>query len=363
MSRETSNKADAVFMELERRLANGSWQVGERIPTEIELAEDFHCSRTTVSKAITRLSHAGLVARRTRDGTRVLRAAMASSSRPRLEACAFIYPNDRHEGIWRTVLGFQQAAFGTERRTLMLPTGSNFRKGAEIVGRLDEFDVKGAVLLPVIHTPQDHDYYVQMIHTCRFPIVLAEINLPGVRRPAVVPDGFHAGYTVTRHLLNKGLTKIGFLANFAWASLTRDKYLGYRQAMEEAGHLGEGPHIHQEFEMTPRFDAPLKEPTEVALRYLEADHDVQAVVCSNDFLALGLIAAAKDRGIHVPEDLEVVGIDDFEVAAPMGLTTYRIPYEEVGSRAFALLDSILNGEPNPTLEIQVRGSLVIRRTA
>ena len=95
--------------------------------------------------------------------------------------------------------------------------------------------MKGAVLLPTFQAERDHTYYVQMLHACRFPILLAEINLPGVLRPAVVPDGFDAGYTVTRHLLKQGLRKIGFLANFSWAPLTRDKHLGYRKAMEEAG--------------------------------------------------------------------------------------------------------------------------------
>ena len=356
------SKPDAVYAELERRIATHHWAVGERISTEVELAAEFECSRTTVSKAISRLAHAGIVDRRTRAGTRVLRSSAEVSSRPALEAFAFVYPSERHEGIWRTVSGFQQAAFDSERRTLMLLTGSDFRKGAEIIGRLGEFDVKGAVLLPVVQGERDHDYYVQMIHACKFPVVLAEINLPGVRRPVAVPDGFHAGYTVTRHLLEQGLQKIGFLANFSWAPLTRDKYLGYRKAMEEAGLDGNSSRVRQETEMTPSFDDPLREPTEVAERYLNNQSDVKAAVCANDFLALGLIAAAKRRNIRVPEDLKVVGIDDFQVAASAGLTTYRIPYEQIGNRAFALLDRAISGDTEAT-EVQVRGELVVRHSA
>ena len=365
--RAASLKPDAVFAELEKRIAAGRWPVGERIPTEVELAAEFRCSRTTVSKALSRLTHAGLVERRTRDGTRVLRTEAASASRPvpGLDAYAFIYPSDRHEGIWRTVCGFQEAAFGAARGTLMLPTGADHRKGAEIVGRLGEFDVKGAVLCPVIQTARDHEYYVRMIGACPFPIVLAEVNLPGVRRPAVVPDGFHAGYAVTRHLLRRGTKKIGFLANFAWAPQTRDKYLGYRQAMEEAGLDGASSRVLLEDEMTPRFGGVvdiLKEPTEVADRYLAAQRDVKAVVCANDFMALGLLAVARKRKRRVPDDLKVVGIDDYGPAAEAGLTTYRIPYEEIGRRAFALLEACVAGKAE-TSESQVRGELVVRATA
>ncbi|WP_093285522.1 substrate-binding domain-containing protein [Verrucomicrobium sp. GAS474] len=358
-SRKTrSSKPDAIYAVLRGRIDSGHWGVGERLPTEIELASEFQCSRTSVSKALSLLSLAGLVGRRTRDGTRVL----PPSAGKMLDALAFIYPNERHEGVWRTVCGFQEAAFGAQRRTLMLPTGTDFRKGAEIIGRLGEFDVKGAVLLPTFQAERDHTYYVQMLHACRLPIVLAEINLPGVLRPAAVPDGFHAGYEVTRHLLKRGLRKIGFLANFSWAPLTRDKYLGYRKAMEEAGLDGNSARVRQEAEMTPRFDDPLREPTEVAERYLAEQSDVKAVVCANDYLALGLIAAAKRRKIRIPQAMKVVGIDDFRAAAPAGLTTYRIPYEEIGRQSFALLERALAGHPEPS-EIQVRGELVVRESA
>ena len=355
-------KPDAVFAELEKRIAAGRWQVGERIPTEVALAAEFRCSRTTVSKALSRLTHAGVVERRTRDGTRVLRASAAS---PGLEARAFVYPSERHEGIWRTVCGFQEAAFAAERPTLMLPTGADQRKGAEMVGRLGELGVKGAVLWPVILTARDHEYYVRMIQACPVPLVLAEVNLPGVRRPAAVPDGFHAGYTATRHLLRRGLRKIGFLANFAWAPLTRDKYLGYRQAMEEADLDGASPRVLLEDAMTPRFggaDDVLREPKAVAARYLAAQRDLEAVVCGNDYMALGLLAVARKRKRRVPDDLKVVGIDDFGPAAEAGLTTYRIPYEEIGRRAFALLEGGIAGQGGAP-ESQVRGELVIRASA
>ncbi|WP_081721842.1 LacI family DNA-binding transcriptional regulator [Geminisphaera colitermitum] len=376
------SKLEAVYELLKRQIAEGKWQVGEQIPTEVELARELDCSRSTMGMAISRLAHDGLVERKTRAGTRVLRAipahardtADSTTATPaapvtppvQLDACAFIYPSDQHEGIWRIARGFQQAAHQARRQTLMLSTGTDFRREAEAVGRLGEFDVKGAVLFPVILTPQDHAYYSRMVLACKFPVVLVEINMLGVRRPAVTVDGLHAGLTMTRHLLQQRLRRVGFLANYAWSPSARDKHLGYRQAMEEAGLSSDSATLtHLDPEMTPRFDDPLADPLRIGHEYLDTHPDIEGVVCSSDYLALGLMQAAHERGLRVPDDIRITGMDDFSIAASAGvpLTTYRISYEKMGERAFAMLSLLLENKKPPLLETQIRGELITRASA
>jgi len=371
MQPEAVKKLDQVFLEIEKRIVQGEWHLGDRIPTEAQLAAEFHCSIGTVSKAIARLTHVGMLERRTRAGTRIIRnsAERTGAAAPALQlnAYAFICPGAQHEGIARIMQGFQGAAHEDGRQVLALTTGSNFRQEAEIIGRLGEFAVKGAAVYPVIVSPQDQIYYMQMLMACPFPVVLAGVNLPGIARPAVVSDGQHAGYTVTRHLLAKGLRKVGFLANYAWVPSTRDRYLGYRLAMEEAG-LGEHPEwVHLEQGMSPNFENPLDEPTRIATAYLDARRDagLEGLVCASDFLAHGALAAARERGLSVPDGLRVAGIDDFRLLPETdpALTTYRIPFEEVGRRAFAALRARIEGRGEGPMETLVRGELVVRRSA
>ncbi len=363
MATRTTKKLDIVFEELERRILEKKWKVGDQIPTEAELTVEFDCSRSTVGKAIARLEHGGLVARRTRAGTHVISNTKINAvPPPLLNAFAFVYPSNQHEGVWRTVRGFQEAAHELERRALLMSTGANVEKEMEIVSRLGEFDIKGAVVFPMRIDQQSHPRYSEMIANCPFPLVLVEVNLPESGRPAVVVDGFDAGYVMTRHLLDRGLKKIGFLANYAWVATTRDKYQGYRRAMAEAGIEDVGVLSLLEPEMRPSYDDPLREPTELAATYLETRSEVEGVVCSSDFLALGLLKAAEVNGLRVPEDLKVVGIDDFVLAADAGLTTYRIPYEEIGNRACQILNDINHGRGSAG-ELHLRGQLVVRRTS
>lgn len=359
-------KLDAIFAALKERILHGHWPVGSQIPTEMDLAVEFGVSRGTIGRAIAQLVHEGFVERRTRAGTRVVRnTSSRDAAAIDFDAVAFIHPSQQHEGVWRTASGFQQAAHGAKSRTLMLSTGMDFRKEAEIIGRLPEFDVKGAVLFPVILAPEDLSFYTQMILACKFPVVLVEVNIPGIGRPAVVADGLHAGYTMTRHLLGQGLKRVGFLANYAWAPIVREKYLGYRQAMEEAGLSGMEPLVHLDPAMTPRFDDPLREPTELGRAYLQSHPDIEAVVCSHDFLAMGVIRAAQELGLRVPQDLKVTGIDDYTLAGAgvPALTTYRVPYEKIGGMAFDALNRLVAGQPQDTTEMQVRGEIVVRQSA
>ena len=365
-STSSLNKVDSVYATLEDRISSGVWPVGSQAPTELELAEELDCSRSTISKAMARLANDGWVDRKTRAGTRIISSNPTKTiSGLSLDACALIYPSEQHEGVRRIMTGFQTAAHRARRQTVMLSTGTDFAREAEAVGRLDEFDVKGAVLLPVVLTPNDYVNYSQMLLACRYPVVTVTLDMGGLRRPSVVVDGFHAGLTATRHLLEKGHRQVGFLANHAWTTGAQHKYLGYRQAMEEAG-LGEQTVLTQRVaEMRPNFDDPLSEPERLAHDYLLRHPTIEAVVCASDFIALAMLRAARAQGRRVPEDLKVVGIDDYEAAehAEVPLTTYHVPYEQMGERSFELLNDLLGGVPVVPLDSQVRGHLVTRASS
>jgi DNA-binding LacI/PurR family transcriptional regulator len=365
MQLEECTKPDLVYRTLEGRIVSGVWKIGDQIPTEIQLAAEFGLSRGTVSKAIARLVHDGLVQRRTRAGTRVIRTSVErKQDRIQLDAVAFIYPSERHEAIRQIVEGFQQAAHEVGRRTVTLTTGTDFRKEAEIVGRLSEFDVKGAVVYPVLPEPKDRLYFEQMLLACRFPVVLADITLPGLGCPAVVVDNFHAGHTMTRHLTKQGLRRIGFLSNGAWVPSIQNRYGGYRWALEEAGLEEQPGWALMESSLCPDFEHPVEKTRRLTNRFLEDTRGLDGVVCGDDFLALSCLASARELGIRVPEDLKVVGISDYTVAAQSkpSLTTYHTPHREIGRQAFQLLNRLLQGEKLPMLEARVRGRLIVRQS-
>ena len=365
MSARTSKKLETIHADLRDKILTRQWREGDRLPTETELAAHFGCAIGTVSKAIALLAHDGFVKRRTRLGTQVVWSP-GKSNVTQLDSFAFIYPSEQHEGIWRTVKGFQDAARERERRVVMLTTGTDYRKEAEYVGRLSEFDVRGAVVYPILQTANDQVHFSQMLMASKFPVVLVEVNIAGLGWPAVVVDGFHAGYTMAKYLIEQGHERVGFLSNYSWVPSMRDRYMGYRWALEEAGLKESSDTVLLEPSMHANFSDSLEEPRRLGRDFLaKAAGRIDAVLCADDFLAQGLILAAQAKSIKVPKDLKVAGINDYGNLASVQplLTTYRIPCEKVGRSAFEQLEYVLSGQPAAAAEMQVRGELVVRESA
>ncbi len=82
--------------------------------------------------------------------------------------------------------------------------------------------------------------------------------------------------------------------------------------------------------------------TQAARALLERADPPTAVVAMSDELALGVLAAARDLGMRVPEDLSVVGIDDHDFAQAMGLTTIAQPVRTLGELAALQLAGLLS---------------------
>lgn len=366
MTTRKLKKVDIVCESLKKRIINNVWKVGNHIPTELELAEEFQCSRGTVSKAIARLEGLNLLEGRKRGGTRVTSNVIKQSSTSvDLDAFAFVFPNERHEGIRRMVRGFQDAAYASGRSVMMLTTGTDLRKETEVIASLPDYNVRGCVTSPVLSTVAGQLQFSQLAMASEIPIVLAGMTLPGTGCPSVTADFFHEGYTMTNYLIKQGLKRIGFLANHAWTQIAREKHLGYRKALEEAGIPYNPSLVHLAPQMTPSHEHPLREPSRIALGYLQQVENLEAVVCLYDFLAVALIETARSLNIRVPEDLKVVGIDDLSIANSdqISLTTYHVPFETIGQQAFALLNNLVTGVPLDNTEVQVRGELIVRKSA
>lgn len=366
MTLRPRTKTHSIYEILRGEISEGTWNVGDKLPGDVELAVRFGCSTGTVNRAMTSLAHEGWIERRMRAGSRVLQRIPAEVSPSlQLDAFACIYTSERHEGVWRMVQGFQLAADEVGRRSVMFGTGSDFRKEAEIVGRLAEFDVKGALLIPVISGPADQVYFSQMVLACKFPLVVADSVLMGLGASHVTFDGFHAGRSATLHLLEQGARRIGFLSNNSWTPSMRDRYQGYLRALDDAG-IEERPElVLREQQMHPNFENPLAESKQLVRTFLESCPGLDGLVCGNDFQAVACVEVARELGIAVPGELKVTGVNDFQIASQSRptITSYHVPYEEIGRESFFLLNRMLNGGEKPGAEIRVKGNLITRESS
>ncbi len=157
------------------------------------------------------------------------------------------------------------------------------------------------------------------------------------RWPSELPDNRFGARLATEHLLGLGHVNITMIAGPTTLRTSRERELGYAEAMKSAGLK---PHIVAA-DFTPAGGAR-------AMAALIAGRSPTAVFVASDTMALGVLAELRRRGIRVPEDVSVAGFDDIpglEFIHP-NLTTVHVPMAELGAAGVGRLLGELDGEPH-----------------
>jgi LacI family transcriptional regulator len=192
----------------------------------------------------------------------------------------------------------------------------------------------------------------------RMPVVVIDpLNLPSARVTSVGSTNFAGGLLATQHLLDLGHRRIAYLGGPAAAACNQARMHGYRGAMEAGG----AP-VPDEYVRTGRFSYEHGVAGGAAL--LDLPEPPTAVFAGSDETALGVIEAARGRGLRIPEDLSVVGFDDTPVArlAAPPLTTVRQPLREMGAVAVRTALRLAAGERVDSHHVELATELVARQS-
>jgi LacI family transcriptional regulator len=197
-------------------------------------------------------------------------------------------------------------------------------------------------------------FITAMLNT-HLPVVLVDNRLEFSPVNCVNSDDETGAWYAARHLLELGHRRIGVVAGPAdWASTER-RIWGYQRAL---GQAGVEAHIIHMGETTI-------ESGRQAWRLLSAEHPETTAVCAvNDSMAIGVIREAKTQGIHVPQQLSVVGFDDIswsELNDPP-LTTVHIPRQQIGKEAAHRILMLLQDSDLLASEILVPVTMVERHS-
>jgi DNA-binding LacI/PurR family transcriptional regulator len=206
--------------------------------------------------------------------------------------------------------------------------------------------------------PRDQD--VQFLARSDVPIVLIDANHPSLTSlNRVITDDIAGGRVATQHLIELGHRRIGYISdsfespfNF---TASYDRYQGYGQALAAAGIPFRGDY-HASGEHS-RLEA-----RRLATQMLALPNPPTAIFAASDTQALGVLEAARDLNLRVPQDLSVVGYDDIEIAEYLQLTTVRQLLYQSGRRGIELLLEVIERQPiEPVCEV-LPIELIVRGT-
>jgi DNA-binding LacI/PurR family transcriptional regulator len=195
-------------------------------------------------------------------------------------------------------------------------------------------------------------------------VVTVDAITPGV--PQTVSDDVAGGRLATAHLLALGHRRIGFVGDTmrgaAAASriglghlASQHRLTGYRQALAVAG-------VRYDPKLVRRGPHGPANAEALAADLLARPDPPSAIFAASDTQAMGVLAAADRGGVSVPGELSVIGYDDIESAALLGLSTVRQPLGDSGAEGARRLCALLRGERVSPMRQQL-GLEVVRRSS
>jgi len=341
---------------LRRAVADGTFADG-RLPTEVDLAEQFGVSRETVRRAAETLQRDGLLRKYRRRGT-VVQAAppaemVAKAAPPRLLAflqAEYRAADGEPEGVTTGIAAamFEGAAAEASAADydFLYRTTTAGNLSATVERLTQRYRIAGLIAASFAE-----EKALRKLVGRALPLVLLDHDLTLPRVSSLREDSAAGSRSAVEHLASLGHRRIA-LAHWHQIDLNPWRVRGYRAGLRAAG-IGVRRAYEWTTEITPAGAASIVE------RWSAADPRPTAVVCFNNTLARYVVEAAENAGLSLPGDLSIVGCGGEEV---FGLTTCQTDWQALGRRATRLLLDRLNTPAGrePTV-LHEQASPVLRR--
>lgn len=250
------------------------------------------------------------------------------------------------------LVGLNQYVGETDYDLVIFSTTSSKQREKTYSQLCRERRVDGAILQGI----RTDDPYLREVVESDIPCVLIDIPIQSDTVGYVTTDNIQGAKKGVQHLIELGHRNIAMLNGHEFAFVSRQRLEGYYQALESSGIP-----INPKWVVNGDFDEKKAEMQAITL--LKHHPEITAIFCASDLMAMGVIKAAKQLNLSVPEDLSIVGYDDIILAEYItpALTTIAQDKVQMGYEAAKLLINMLEHDNKPHI-ITLPTELKIRET-
>lgn len=198
---------------------------------------------------------------------------------------------------------------------------------------------------------------LEEIESSQMPALFIDIPFESRRATYVTSDNIGGAMTATGHLISLGHTSIGLINGHVASSISKQRLLGYKQALEMHGIPFEGGLVRPG-------DFTEEGAREVTAGLLDDYPNMTAVFAGSDLMAIGAMKAIREAGLRIPDDIAVIGFDGIESASYVrpALSTVKQEGEVMGRKAARELLKLIRYPDRKPCKQVLSTELVIRES-
>ena len=283
-----------------------------------------------------------------------IRNAAAVALRTKKTGTIGVVIADNRNPFYAEVLsGMEEAAREKNYHIILANTQRDYKKEEEAIKLLLAKRVDGLLITPV----QDKDDDIKNLIEANIPFVVVGRDFENIEVDAVYNDEVKGGFLAVEYLIKKGHKRIVLINGFLYKSPAKGRLEGYKKALKKY-------RIPLDESLMSVGDINIEDGHERTKQMLGKKLNFTAIFAYNDMVAFGSMQAIKEKGLRIPEDIELVGYDDipFSSLISPALTTIKLKKQDLGVESVKLLFSRINGIRKKTKKIMLDVELKIRET-
>lgn len=254
---------------------------------------------------------------------------------------------------WQMYQEVATKAVQKECFTMLEVVTTEMEKGLELPKLIKEGKVDGMIVIGKISP----DYLHKMEEETKTPLMYLDFYDENRECDAVVTDNYYGSYLLTNYLFRMGHRQIAYVGTLLYTGSITDRYFGYAKSLLEHGVAIREDWIIKDRDMERgkigedgALQLPLEMPT--------------AFVCNSDLTASELIKMLEENGYSVPEDISVVGFDNYLYPGlcDVEITTYEVDMKEMARKSINILIKKMGNENYKKGVSVIEGHLVYKNS-
>ena len=347
MTQEKSKYVELIQW-IKEQITKNEIKPGDRFYSEGELSNMFDISRQTVRQAVGILEYEGFLERRQGSGTYIKYEGMRAKQPLTVKTKSIgVISTFLDSYIFPSIIkGIDIVLAGSGYSMQLSLTHNQVENETRALNSMIANNVDGIIVEPTKSGLPNHNFHIyEEIRSLRIPLIFFNATYPGLDFPHVSLNDKLAGKMAAQCLIDAGHKHIAGIFQMD----DRQGHLRYSGYLEALNNAGIEAHASNIMWFTTEDIPFIKNDFGRVLRYIK---NCTGIVCYNDQIAFLLVSELVSRGINIPDDISIIGVDDAEIAVfcETPLTTIKNPVNELGK---TLAYNILKLIDNPSFDATV----------